>query len=383
MTVQPYNRSHSYYPSPLRKGRWRARSAAPEGIRALIILPLILAACVSDPITPVIPPVVTPGTNGVLIINEGVWGQDNGTLTLYNPTTKQAAAGDYFTAANPTLRLGDVANSITTWNGRGYIAVTGSRTVEMIEMKSGLWRGRLRLANVNQPRLVVIIDSSTACVTTLADSVIVFNPLTMERIRSFPTGPAPEGIAFAAGKIFVANSGFGTLRQNEPRAGTLSVFDPDDGRETASITTGPNPRIVRYLASVGHLFVGYGLADSLGGLLEIDPLTATILHRWELPNLLDVAFDERLGRAYALAGNNVVRVDIKNSGSLPETILRSETWPGSIFYSIGVSPASGDICIGKTEGYSPKPAEVVVADGDGRVKLRFACGIYPGDVGFY
>jgi DNA-binding beta-propeller fold protein YncE len=348
---------------------------------ACMLLALLVAGCIADPSQP--PPVVpTAGTNGVLVVNEGIWRQDNSTLTYYDPVDGRVVQ-DYFTAINPGLRLGDLGNSVVAWNGRAYIAVSTSRTIEVMELASGRSLGRVRLANGNEPRMIAIVDSARGYVTTRSDSVIPFNPMTFTTGPGIAVGPAPEGIAYGAGRLFVANSGLGGLRRGEPGAGTVSVIDPATGARTGSVAIAPNPRVLHVSSVTGRLYALYGLYDSTGGLVELDPATLVERRRWMMHNAWDAAFDDASGSAYVIGGAGVLVIDLNAPAGEPRTLLDSNDWKGTLFYSIAVSPARGDIYLGITRGFTTEPGEAVIIGHDGALKGRFATGIYPGDFAFY
>ncbi|MBS1912172.1 MAG: hypothetical protein JST22_09315 [Bacteroidetes bacterium] len=345
----------------------------------LPVLALAAAGCIADPAAPSAGPSVH-ALSGVIVVNEGVWRQDNATLTLYDPGTG-AAEQDYFTHRNPGLRLGDVANSITISNGIAYVAVSTSQTVEILECASGRSIGRVRLPDGNQPRAVTLVDSVTAYAACFGDSIVRFNPRTMSVGQVTAVGPAPESIVYADSLLFVANSGYGFYRQQEPKAGTVGVLDPWTARELALIPVGPNPRLIRYAPRIGMLYVLYGLSDSVGGVVEVDPATLRTMRRWPVVNTRDMAIDEQGGMIYVIGGEGVVRINLALDGGAPSTFLPASVFPGMAFYSIGAAPG-GDVYMGITADYSA-PGEIVVIARDGAIRQRFPAGINPGDFGFY
>jgi len=341
---------------------------------------LLLAGCIPDPVAPTTenPPVAT---TGVIVVNEGAWRQDNATLTLYDPA-KGSAVTDYFALRNPGLRLGDLANSMLTWKGRGYIAVSTSGTVEVIELASGASLGRVRMPAGNEPRQIEIVDSLTAFVTCLGDSVVRFNPTTMSVEDIFVVGPAPEGVIYIEGKLLVANSGYGIYRQNEPKAGTISVLDPMSGAERRLLSIGPNPRQIRYHDARRRLYVLYGLADSTGGVVELDPSTLSELRRWSVRGAIDLALDERHGRGYVIGSDGVMAIDFTSSDSEPSLFISASASPKSTFYSLGVTPDGESIYLG-TYKYFTLPGEVLIFNRAGALTGRFTAGLGPGEMGFY
>lgn len=341
-----------------------------------VLLATLLPACITDP-TSGTPETIVPGKSGVIVVNEGVWGQDNATLTYIDPIAHQAAGGDYYASANPGLRLGDIANGMTVFNGQGYIPVTGSRTVEAISIANGVSIGRLRLTAPHAPRSVAILDSTLGCVTSLADSLIIFDPRTMTSVRTIAVGPSPEDVVVANGVAVVANSGYGLFRRDEQGAGTLSIVDIRSGVELQRVQVGPNPR--RMIVADNRLYVSYGFADSLGGVVQLDATTFQEIARWPVENILDIAFDSDHGLLFAIGDDGIVVIRSDDPTSHPRTFLPLARYPNGLFYSIGFNRATDELYVGLTRGYQPIPGEILFIGRDGVERGRTECGVYPGE----
>src|SRR5690606_5400137 len=156
--------------------------------------------------------------------------------------------------------------------------------------------------------------------------------------RGVAAGPAPEGVAVAHGRLFVANSGFGLYRQEEPKAGMVGVFRLEDLSEEALVPVGANPRQLLYLPMNDRLYVVYGLANSEGGLVEIDPMTLRETRRWPVMDPRCLALDLNVGVAFLGGAEEIMRINLLADGSYPERFVPAEEWPQTIFHSIGVAP---------------------------------------------
>lgn len=337
------------------------------------------AGCIPDPVLPPSGP-ETFITSGVIVVNEGIWRQDNSTLTAYDPVT-HVAIQDYFSVKNSGLRLGDIGNSITVLNGRGYIAVSTSRNIEVMELQSGKSLGRVHLSEGNEPRHIAFAGDGAGFVSTLMDSVFEFDPASLQIRRGIHTGPAPEGIATANERLFVANSGFGLYRQDEPKAGTIGVFRTSDLQEEALVPVGPNPRGLLYLPLNGRLYVMYGLAQSPGGLVEIDPVTLKETRRWPVMDPRALALDYHSGIAYLASEEGISRINLLGATVMVDRLVRAEDRPGTIFHSIGVAP-DGAVYVGALSGYTT-PGEVLIFERDGGLRGRFPAGLNPKDYAFF
>ncbi len=362
--------------------RWPGRAAALRRICVgiAVLVPLAVAGCIPDP---VVPEPLSPDlaiASGALVINEGIWRQDNATLTAYDPAGGTAVQ-DYFPLKNPGRRLGDIANSIAVHGNLAYIAVSTSLNIEVLHPVSGVSAGRIHLRAGNEPRQIAFADSRHGYVTTLLDSIFEFDPVSLALLRGFPAGPAPEGVAVAHGRLFVANSGFGYYRQEEPKAGTLGVYDLASGKEEHLLPAGPNPRTLRYLPLNDRLYVLYGLALSGGGLLEFDPVSLQPLRRWAIMDPRAMTLDERAGIAYVVGPEGVTRINLLADAPAPETLVPAGQWPGTIFHSAGVAP-DGALYIGAVRSYTT-PGEVLIFNRDGSLRARFPAGLNPKDYAFF
>lgn len=351
------------------------------------LLSTILLSCVADPDVPD-QKAVGAVSEGVIVVNQGVWRGDNASLTLYDPAG-DAAIQQWFARQNPGARLGDSGNEILIRKNRAYVAVSESATIEVIELPSGRSLGRIRLPAGTFPQHMEIADDSTGWVTNLEDdSVIEFNPTTFETGARLSVGPAPEGIELAAGRLFVANSGLGSLRGNEPGAGTISVIDPEKGTELRRLDVGGDLRDMHHFAANGmiYVFVGAPLPDTAGsGLAEIDPISLEVKRRWRISGAWDVGFDDAAMQIYVVAQGGVVRVDLTEIGARPESFLPEplSTLSEEVPHGVGISPNSGQIFIAVARGYYSAPGRVDRYDREGRLLGSFETGLNPTAFGFY
>jgi DNA-binding beta-propeller fold protein YncE len=350
----------------------------------VILFAWLFVGCVADPEASEDDPLTGDFSHGVLILNEGLWRQDNSTVTYHNPTTGKTE-NDYFGRRNPGLRIGDTGNDLVIWKERAFFVVSTSRTIEVMELPSGKSAGRIRFPESAELRMMAIANDSLAWVTTYDDRVLEFNPTTLQPTnRSFPVGPAPEGIAWVDGRLFVANSSQGRLRATEPNAWSVSVLNPATGIEESALQFGPNPWALHYLPATGRVYLLTRplYPDSVGGLVEINPTTLVEERRWMVinPGPMEVAFDDARGVAYLLAGGGVARLRLREKGDSVAMILPRSVFRGSPF-DLGVSP-SGKLYVADVQQFTVS-AEIVVADTAGAIVTRFAGGVNPGAFGFY
>ncbi len=131
------------------------------------------------------------GDKGVFILNEGNNGIGNSTLTFYNPKDRTVQNGVFYRANG--YKLGDTGQSITIYGNDAYIAVENSGVIWKIDANTFEVKGNLESPDTGgkmiNPRYIHFVSATKAYATDLyAPYVNVFNPQTMEYIKSIPTG---------------------------------------------------------------------------------------------------------------------------------------------------------------------------------------------------
>ncbi len=366
---------------------FQAQSPKLKVLSSHFLLSLLLVSCIADPEVPAKQP-VTGVAAGVIVVNEGLWRQDNATLTLYDTQTGLATT-EWFARQNPGSRLGDMGNDVVIWKGRAWVLLAGSATIEVLNLPEGTSAGRIRFPEGSFPTALLILNDSTGWVSTLEDdSALEFNPTTMQVGRRVPVGPAPEGMAVAAGRLFVANSGLGALRIDEPGAGTLSVVDMAEGREVEQVHVGGNLRDVHYMSGNGMLytFIGAALPDTTGsGLAEVDPITLKVTRRWRVSGAWEAGFDDATQQVYIVAQGGVFRIDLAQANPTPVPFLSKplNTLDEEVPHSLAVSPYSQEVLIGVVRGYFSAPGRVDRYDRTGTLLGSFDAGLNPTAFGFF
>ncbi len=348
-----------------------------------VVLALVITGCTTDPgtDTPIVP---GPSVKGVYVLNEGLWGQDNSTLTRYDLATGTVAQ-DVFRAVNPGLRLGDTGNFLVKHGDRVFVVMTGSQTVEIFSADSAKWVARIYLGEGLSPRRMAFANDTLAFVTAMnTDEVIRVNPATQKVLGKVKVGPAPEGVAVVNGKVYVVNSGMGDLRKDEPLAGTLSVLSLD-GTVVGNIPAGPNPQVVLGDEGRSRLYVlyshFYSQPDSSGGLIVYDAGSWKELRRYRIPRSpsdLDIDYTSRV--AYVLSGEGLWKIDLDTGKQ--EVLVPSASYNEFGLYALGVNPKGGDIFVSDPRDYVT-PGRVLVFSPTGTLKTKFPAGVNPGAFVFY
>lgn len=364
----------------MNKNRWRMASV----LRAAV-LALVLVSCGDDPVGPGDGGPVEPLARGVYILCEGLWKMDNATLTRYNPVTEKVE-NNFFRRANPGLRLGDTGNDILLKGDTAYVAVTTSRTIESFRVSTGKWIQRLRLGEEQQPRHLALAPDGMYVSNYTDNSVGRFDPATMTLLTGrIAAGPAVEGIAYANGLIFAANSGLGSLQIDSPGAGTLSVIRIGTTKEDRKLEAAPN---------VAELFVSpdgsklYAVSHEVAGrpelvptLIEYSTISLTELRRWQAPAFIAPCLSAGGDSLFFISKTGIDVLDLRPQNAVPRTVATKDR-AGDNWYTLALHPTDGSLWVGNARGYTAE-GEVIVIDRQGTYLKRFDVGLNPTEIVFF
>ncbi|WP_321480176.1 DUF5074 domain-containing protein [uncultured Bacteroides sp.] len=114
---------------------------------------------------------------GLFITNEGNFTYGNASLSYYNPKTKNIE-NEIFARAN-AQKLGDVAQSMTIYNGIGWIVVNNSGIIFAIDLNTFKRVGQI--TGFTSPRYIYFLNDEKAYVTQIWDKrICIINPKTYQ-----------------------------------------------------------------------------------------------------------------------------------------------------------------------------------------------------------
>lgn len=203
-------------------------------------LMLALTSCKKDEKDPI--PSPSSLSNGILVLNEGLFQLNNATLSWYSKTDN-STSNQFFEKQNERL-LGDTGNDMKRYGSKIYVVVNVSSTIEVIDVHTGKSIKQISMLNGNtskQPR-AIDFHGSYAFVSCFDGFVDVIDTASLEVVRRIPVGLNPDGILRSGTSIFVSNSG----GLNTPLMdSTISIIDPVNLTETKRITVGLNPGSIK------------------------------------------------------------------------------------------------------------------------------------------
>jgi len=345
-------------------------------IYSFLLSALLLISCGKNNDTINEPNIPDSKFKGVYIINEGLYGQNNSTISFYD-FELQTVTNNIYENANSGNFLGDTANEIEVFDNKGYIAVANSNKIEIIDLASFKSLGFVDLGSNGSPRDIVIIDSTLGYVTSLMqDQLIKFNPTTKQVIKAISVGSKPEGAVYAAGKIYVANSGFGFDK-------TVSVIDITTDMVEKTLTVGMNPRFIYKLDNNNVYIVCTGNYDAVGrgGVYHINTQNQTVSDSIIINGNPSKSTLLKNNKMAVINNSGVIKVDLTTK-TADETPFISAMYVNGIYgmiYAIAFDEQTEQLYLGNPKDFQQN-GEILVFDLNGNELKRFDVGITPGKI---
>lgn len=253
----------------------------------IIAVLLVVIACKKKPEPPAVP---EKYETGIVVLNEGLFEQNNASLSFYDGET---AYHQVFKSENGR-GLGDTANDFKTYSfgGKEYIiiAVDVSSQVEIIERKTMKSVAQIPFfdgINAREPRQIEV-HGTRAYVCNFDGTVGVIDLITNSVVDLIEVGANPDGLAIVNDRLYVSNSGGLHYPVYDS---TMSVINLSSlmVEETFETRINCSQMIVDdqgeiYLVSRGN----YG--DVSPALLRIDPITNTVVETIEM-SISSLAYD--------------------------------------------------------------------------------------------
>ncbi|GAB4328576.1 MAG: hypothetical protein Kow0037_03020 [Calditrichia bacterium] len=133
-------------------------------------------------------------------------------------------------------------NFLRIHQGKGYLVNSGTNNVMVFNLENLELDRFIPLPTGSNPWALDFINDSLFAVTFFqSDEVAIVNIHTDAIVQTIPVGTSPEGIVYANGYIYIANSGFVSFGQPyDP--GTVSVVDAATFQVVDTIAVGLNPQ---------------------------------------------------------------------------------------------------------------------------------------------
>ncbi|HEY8781428.1 MAG TPA: DUF5074 domain-containing protein [Mucilaginibacter sp.] len=331
----------------------------------------VLASCHKDK---KVTPVAVPVTDGLFVLNQGLFNDNNSTLSFYSYTTKQVTP-DIFSSVNGR-GLGDTGNDIEIYGSKMYIVVNVSSTIEVVDMQTTKSIKQIKLFNgttAREPRDIVFYKNN-AYITSYDGTVAVMDTAALSVSQYITVGRNPEQLAVANGKLYVANSG-GLDYPNYDK--TVSVINLSTLTVTKTITVVVNPQNV-VADGYGNVYV-----LSAGDYAAIPSSLAIIDDNTDVVKS-QTNFD---GSNMAIQGDNIYFITSAGKIEIYNAKTQSVGAPSFIAdgtvitspYSVAADGSTGEVFVTDAKDYSSN-GTLFAFDKNGKKEYSVTVGINPGKI---
>ncbi len=321
-----------------------------KNISLILVAILLISSCKKDnETTSKLSNPVTYNSKGIFVINEGAYGQGNGSISYFRTDSNYIDQSIYKNVNS--LDLGDVVQSMSIYNNNGYIVVNNSQKVEVVNMFD--FKRKTTIIGLASPRYFLGINSGKGYISDWTDNNIKIIDLSTNQITgTIPCGAGPDQMLLLNNKVYVCNvGGFGN-------DSTLTVIDATTNSVLNTLPVGLNPNSIQidangkiWVLSGGSLGPDYtaGTSDDIGGkLLQIDPSNGNVLKQFlflQGDHPVKMAMNSSKNNIYFLGGNSTYTGTVFRMNIL-ETSLPSVALINREFYGIGIDPSNENIYCG-------------------------------------
>jgi len=341
----------------------------------LLVFLFIFTACSDDdPVSPL------PETNieGIFILNEGSYGKDNASLSVYNFNTKKVTQNVYKTANG--RNLGNTGQSMMILGDEALINVYASKTITVVNLSNYKEKYSLDFLGELQPRYSVAKDANiiyTTAYKSNGEGYVLKIDLKSKSIKKrIPMGKNPEKLVIANNKLYVAIGGWGSER-------IISVIDLDKDEKIKDIKVGYNTgNIISFNNYVFAISTGgWASGQKITGLYKINSSTDTVVDSLKdnitSPGLM-VVFENKL---LAATSAGVVQIDPQNL-AVEKTLIAKNKVIGNTngwIYGLTYDRKTERIYCGNAKDFKQN-GDVAVFDKNGKFIERINCGINPNTI---
>lgn len=317
-------------------------------------------------------------SNGIFIINEGPFKTGTGTITFYNPDSNLVRQ-DIFEMVNHRP-LGNIAQSMTIYNGKGYIVVNNAGKVEVVDVAT--FKSEATITNLVNPSQFLVIDAAKAYVSDWIGHVAVVDLVKNSVSKTIPAGAGPDAMVKSGNYVYVANSG----GLGADSMVTVIDFITDKVVKTIKVGDVPSGMVADgngriWIMCNGKGFNGWSQAgDTPGKLIRIEPATLTVDYTYNFTssNLHPekLVINKQKSMVYFLYNYGIYRFNITLANASPEKIKSRS------FYSLGYEDKTGYLYAADAKNFTSNGIVLRINANDGNVVDSVTVGIIPRSFAF-
>lgn len=312
--------------------------------------------------------------DGVFIINEGNFGNGNGSVSFFNIDSLEIYNEIFYTANNRPP--GDVPFSMTLIDDEAWVVVNNSARIEVLDLTD--MSSVAVVDGLTSPRFLLPVNGHKAYVSDLyAPEISIISLATKQKDGAISLGRSSEQMVMAGGRIFAAcwsNYGFPSTENN-----MLMVIDPDLDMVVDSVVVGkePNSMVVDNEGLLWVLCSGGFMGDELPTLRRIHPQSLQTEAVFTFPGIYSTPTSLCLSGSrdtlYYL-NRGVFRMSVAGQH------LPADPWIAEddrLFYALGVHPVTSSVFVSDAVDYQQRGI-IYHHDRNGILLGSYRAGIIPG-----
>ncbi len=222
--------------------------------------------------------------NGFFVINEGPFGNGNGSITYIDKNFNNVAQNVYQNTNNEVL--GNVVQSMEMYEDKAYIVVNNSHKIVITNRYTMEKIGSIE-TGLNNPRYMVTyngkgyVSNWGSPFDATDDYIAVIDLATNEITQNIPVGEGPEKMAIVGDKLFVALKGGWNFNNK------IAVIETSGNTVQTQIEVAYVPNSLQVVA--GNLYVlsagipswSWTLPESAGQIAKIDAGSLSVAQTWD------------------------------------------------------------------------------------------------------
>ncbi len=359
------------------------------GIFGLMAFGAVMTGCMTnnEPAGPVIEPPAYD-SESLVVVNAGAYTYSNASITLWNE--KNGASNEVFFKAND-FKLGDTAQSATVFGDQTWIVVNNSNVIFVVDNNTFKEVGRID-DNLTSPRYIHFVSDDTAYVTQMySNQIAVINPKTYT-VTGYINIPLKEGVIGNGGSEEMVQIGSNVYVNLWSYDNRIIKIDAKTNNVVGEIKVGLQPYSIAmdYNNNLWVLSDGGGWADNPIG-YESPMLVCLNLNSLNQKNTLRLPLGDSVSKLarnfdgsklyfiqnhYNADGtftSQIVEVDTLEEHSWSRILVSSTD---KMFYSLTVSPLTGDIFAADAVDYS-QAGVIYRYSSEGNLLSSFTAGVIP------
>lgn len=334
-----------------------------------IVILTALTGCINDkPNDTLQPQVILSNGHKVYVTNEGNYGSNNASVSLYDLGNGSVVNDIYKTQNN--LTLGDVCQSMTKINNYYYLVVNNSGKIVIVAADD--FKIQTTISGFNSPRYILPVSQNKAYVSDLyANAISIIDLNSNTKTGSIVCSGWTEQMTLLYNKAFVTNM----------KSNYVYVINTTNDQITDSVLVGPNAGslVIDKNSKLWVLSSGNSSASIIGKLSRINPLTLAVEATYNFSNSdhpSNLCLNSTHDVLYFL-NTHVYSMNITDN-NLPVSALISGT--SHTYYGLAVSDKDNNVYVSDAIDYIQK-STIMLYSSTGQLQTSFKAGINAS--GFY